>query len=131
MLSKTVADLFTYAEDPSTVETQRFIRIFDKLFDCLNVRDLHQWVQKRKPDLKPYHKVDDERFEWLETVFLGYLNEWETAARSRSDLNEKEREKLMLSRETREGLRITGWYCHVLASNLLHIFLYLHSEIFC
>ena len=63
MLSKTVVDHFAYAEDPSTTETQRFIRIFDKLFDCLNVRDLHQWVQKRKPDLKPYNKVDDERFE--------------------------------------------------------------------
>lgn len=68
-MSKTVADLFAYVEDPSTTETQKFVRMFDKLFDCLNVRDLHQWVRKCKPDLKPYHKVDDERFE----VSLHYI----------------------------------------------------------
>ena len=32
---------------------------------------------------------------------ISYLNEWETADSSRSDLNEKERGKLMLN--------VTGW----------------------
>ena len=67
-LRKTIADLFAYFEDLSNTEIERFIRIFDKLFDCLNVRDLHQWVQKRKPDLKPYSKVDDARFKVIDNI---------------------------------------------------------------
>ena len=62
-MSKTVADLFEYYGDASTTETKRFVMTFDKFFDCLNVRDLHQWVKKLKPDLKPYRKVTDARFE--------------------------------------------------------------------
>ena len=62
VLSKTVADAFAYFGDPSTRETQKFILMFDRLFDCLNVRDFNQWKVKRKPDLKPYRSVDDERF---------------------------------------------------------------------
>ena len=54
VLSKPVADLFDYFGDPSTNETKRFVLMFDRFFDCLNVRDLHQWVHKLKPDLKPY-----------------------------------------------------------------------------
>lgn len=56
------------------------------------MKDLYQWVQKCKPDLKPYSKVDDAKFQvtfhyfimmsnlanlftyqWLEEVFLGYI----------------------------------------------------------
>ena len=61
-MSKTVADLFEYFDDPSTTETKKFVLMFDRLFDCLNVRDLHQWVRKLKPDLKPYRNADDPRF---------------------------------------------------------------------
>jgi len=67
-LSKTVADLFEYYGDTSTTETKRFVMMFDKFFDCLNVRDLHQWVKKLKPDLKPYRKVTDARFEVMNMV---------------------------------------------------------------
>ena len=35
--------------------------IFDRFFDCLNVRSLDEWRQKRKPDLKPYYSPNDER----------------------------------------------------------------------
>ena len=28
----------------------------------INVRDFNQWKEKRKPDLKPYRSIDDERF---------------------------------------------------------------------
>ena len=47
-------------------------------------------------------------YQWLETVFLGYLDEWEAAVSSRTDLSAKDEEKSMLSRETLEGLRIAG-----------------------
>ena len=62
VLSKTVADVFAYFGDPATEETQRFVTMFDKLFDYLNVRSKDQWIHKLKPDLKPYTSVDDPRF---------------------------------------------------------------------
>ena len=63
VLSKTVANVFAYFGDPATEETQRFVTMFDKLFDCLNVQSKDQWIHKLKPDLKPYTIiVDDPRF---------------------------------------------------------------------
>ena len=62
VLSKTVADVFAYFGDPATEETQRFVTMFDKLFDCLNVRSKDQWIHKLNPDWKPYTSVDDPRF---------------------------------------------------------------------
>ena len=57
-----MADALAYFGDPDTRETERFIRYFDKLFDCLNVRSLSEWKTSRKPDRKPYTSPDDDRF---------------------------------------------------------------------
>lgn len=56
-----MADAFAYYGDPATSETELFVRNFDRLFDCLNVRSLSEWKTKKKPDLKPYTSVDDSR----------------------------------------------------------------------
>ena len=48
VLSKTVSDLFSYCEGPSMAETQRFVHLSDKFFNCLNVRELNQWRKKRR-----------------------------------------------------------------------------------
>ena len=45
--------------------------------------------------------------QWLEKEFLGYLNEWEESVEGRVEI-EKERNKMLLSRETIEGLRMSG-----------------------
>uniref|UniRef100_A0A1X7UBG4 Transposable element P transposase-like RNase H domain-containing protein n=1 Tax=Amphimedon queenslandica TaxID=400682 RepID=A0A1X7UBG4_AMPQE len=90
VLSKTVADIFAYIGDESTEETQKFVLLFDKLFDCLHVRDDTQWCQKKKPDLKPYREIDDKRFEKASVI-------------SRTDLSKDAQSKLLLSRETQEG----------------------------
>ena len=45
--------------------------------------------------------------QWLEKKFLGYLNEWEKSVEGRVEI-EKERNKMLLSRETIEGLRMSG-----------------------
>ena len=63
VLSKSVADAFAYFGDPSTSETETFVRHFDRLFDCLNVRSLSEWKTKAKPDRKPYTRPDDSRLE--------------------------------------------------------------------
>ena len=44
-----------------TSETELFVRNFDRLFNCLNVRSLTEWKAKHKIDLKPYTFADDER----------------------------------------------------------------------
>ena len=40
--------------------------------------------------------------------FLGYLSAWEREVEAMPVLTKKEKQQMMLSRETREGLRITG-----------------------
>lgn len=45
---------------------------------------------------------------WLETDFLGYLDEWEISVQGRKGFTAAERKKMRLSDETLEGLRITG-----------------------
>ena len=45
--------------------------------------------------------------QWLEKDFLGYLTEWENSIASRKDLTHSE-QKMCLSTETLQGLRITG-----------------------
>ena len=48
---------------PGTQETTCFVRIFDRAFDYLNVRNLSEWREKRKPDRKPYESPSDERLQ--------------------------------------------------------------------
>ena len=39
--------------------------MFDKFFDCLNVRNCNGHITKQKPFLKLYSSINDERFDWL------------------------------------------------------------------
>lgn len=61
MLSKTIADAFSVAENDTFRETETFIRNFDRFFDCMNVRHLNEAMYKKKPDLRPYISPDDSR----------------------------------------------------------------------
>ena len=56
-----MADAFAYYGDPATTETEKFVRKFDRLFDCLNVRSLSASNTNKKDDLKPYTSPDDSR----------------------------------------------------------------------
>ena len=46
--------------------------------------------------------------QWLEKEFLEYLHNWEVYAEKQSNGCVKAKNKMMLSRETIEGLHITG-----------------------
>ena len=46
-----------------TEETEQFCRTFDRFFDMLNTRIIHQEIRSKKPDLAAYEKADDSRFE--------------------------------------------------------------------
>lgn len=72
MLSTSIAHYFTYFNEEGTDEVQQFVQLFDKFFDCVNVRDDQQWRRKRKPDLKPYRSLDDERFEV--SIFISHVS---------------------------------------------------------
>lgn len=47
-------------------------------------------------------------FQWLLDDFLGFLSDWDEKSLGIADLTKKEKARLCLSRETLEGLRITG-----------------------
>ena len=129
MLSETVANALKYHGDASTTETERFVRTFDKFFDCLNVRNLQEHHHRRKPNLAPYSSSTDERLsvsafksfsqrfkvyeiythlQWLENDFLGYLKEWKDDVAARDDVTKAQKPRMCLSKETLEGLHITG-----------------------
>ena len=57
-----MAKAFKYYGNAKTKETQRFVEMFDTFFDCLNVRHPTEYMRRLKPNLKPYSKIDDERF---------------------------------------------------------------------
>ena len=111
MLSDTVAEAFAYLGDPKTIESKIF-----RLPEC------HEHLRRLKPNIRPYTSKDDERFtvcycglvvhitlsQWLEKDFLGYLQEWEESVNSRLDVSDTNKAKMLLSRETIEGLHITG-----------------------
>ena len=92
ILSHTTSEALNYYGIQGSAATQTLLRFMDRFFDMLNVRSKGEAVQKRKDDLKVYESADDSRLTWLEDAFLGYLDAWAL---------------MLLSNETREGLRIT------------------------
>ena len=72
VLSSSVAAAMEYFGDTETVETQKFVRIFDRFFDCLNTRHPKEGILKRKPDLSPYRSLSDTRLKVCLYVKLYY-----------------------------------------------------------
>ena len=62
VLSASVAHAMELMGDPEMTETIRFVRFFDRFFDCLNVSSLSEGRQTRKTDLYPYRSPNDKRF---------------------------------------------------------------------
>lgn len=46
--------------------------------------------------------------QWLKDGFLGYLKSWEDSVMSRNGFEKSEKQKMLLSTQTLEGLKITG-----------------------
>ena len=61
VLSNSVAEALALDGDPSTTETQRFVRMFNRFFDLLNVRSLSESIRHRRSDTWPYRDPNDER----------------------------------------------------------------------
>lgn len=59
--------------------------------------------------------------QWLENDFLGYLKEWKDSVDARTDVPKAEKPTMLLSRETQEGLHITGTLlCYI--RKLVHVY---------
>lgn len=47
-------------------------------------------------------------FQWLQESFLGYLHEWQCSIDGREDFSKGQKNMMCLSKETLDGLKITG-----------------------
>ena len=61
VLSSSVADALTLLDEDKTMETRKLIRLMDKFFDCLNVRNTFHGTTTRNENLHPCTKCNDER----------------------------------------------------------------------
>ena len=62
---------------------------------------------QRKEFLKPYTDVDDQRFQWLEEEFLGYLQSWRDSIDAREgEYDGSARSKMFNAWQTYEGLKL-------------------------
>lgn len=48
------------------------------------------------------------KMQWLSTTFLNTLDEWEKEVKGMPDMTNDHKNRLLLSRETCQGLKITG-----------------------
>jgi ribosomal protein S26 len=62
VLSDTVGHILKEFGPPEAVATSEFCLNMDKFFDCCNVRNTEEYKRKRKPFLRPFENVADERF---------------------------------------------------------------------
>ncbi|XP_034315553.2 uncharacterized protein [Magallana gigas] len=92
---------------PEMAETSKFFQLVDRFFDCLNGRSLHEAIRTRKPDLAPYKQADDPRFEFLRGEFLDYFSNWQASVTARPGFTKQERNKMVLSHQTIEGIIMT------------------------
>ena len=74
VLSATVSNVLSTYSGPECSATAKFCSMMNSFFDCLNVRCTTEGKIKRNNFLLSCTSQDDERFNWLENVFLKYLD---------------------------------------------------------
>ena len=66
-----MASALQFVDDEGTRETRTLIRMMDRFFDCVNVKNPLEHKLKRKDTRAPFHKVNDWRFKvWRENLLL-------------------------------------------------------------
>ena len=80
----------------------------DSLFDTMNLRNIESPEFERKPFLAPFTSVNDDRFGWLQNVFLKYFEDWLTSIEQLpGNFSRNARSGLFISCQTFEGLNFT------------------------
>lgn len=107
VLSNTMATAITLIVGEPASETVKFIKMFNTFFDIVNTRNYSESKVKNNPNLAPFENANDWRLQWLEQDFLGYLQDWEDEVQNLELPKDCDRKKMLLSRDTREGLQMT------------------------
>src|SRR6218665_1914478 len=109
VLSDTVANALDFAYGDSVRSTVHFIRIMNKWFDIVNVKNLFEGRNTRNTNLEPFTDSNDPRLLWMETEFLDYFNNWKAAVDGRpGTISLKEKQQMQLSTQTLHGFQITS-----------------------
>lgn len=56
-----MAEAIALENDDNLRETERFVRLFNKFFDIMNIRCITEYVRTRNPDKKPFYDENDDR----------------------------------------------------------------------
>ena len=106
VLSKSVAIALRETGREDVIGTAVFCEMMNGFFDCTNVRSLTEH-QKKNPFIMPYESADDQHLRWLKDVFLAYLESWKKSTEAREGTyTSDDRQKMFLSQQTYEGLKI-------------------------
>lgn len=70
-----------------------------------------------------YYQKNLSFLQWLKRDFLAYLSEWQSSVAARDGFTAAEKTMMTLSRETLEGLRVTGTY--IIYSIHVHVYQFL------
>ena len=108
VLSSTVSKTLTSYGPPEAAGTAKFCLLMDGFFDIMNIRNIQSHEFERKPFLAPFTSVNDDRFGWLQNVFLKYFEDWLTSIEQRpGNFSRNARSNMFISWQTFEGLKIT------------------------
>lgn len=97
VLSQSVSKALEFTGGPEVEETAKFVDMFDKFFDCLNVNNFVTAYHKRKVFQRPYKSGTDFRLKWLEDTFLKYLDDWEESVKARPTYSDLAKKQMLLA----------------------------------
>ena len=89
MISETVAKAIEITNGPEASEAVKFIKMFNKFFDCLNVDNFWEGIKKRNTFKELYRSEHDFRRKWLAEEFIPYLDSWEKSINDRAGYNKE------------------------------------------
>ena len=92
---------------PQANATADFCDMGNKFFDVMNIRCQKECLVTRNEDKKLFTSKYDKRLEWLQSTFLGYFSDWKHSIEMREGFTRRGKEKMFISAQTYEGLRIT------------------------
>ena len=81
--------------------------MMNNLFDIFNVRNSEKGIKTKNFFLKPFTSDTDERFEWLHYTFFPYFINWKLSIENREYFSQSEKEKIFISRQIYEGIKIS------------------------
>lgn len=133
VLSSSVGKVLLEFGPKEAKETAKFCLLVDQFFDCGNVRNPNEHKTKRKPFLKPYSSVSDERFDWLKNVFLKYFEDWlDWIHQTHPEMSPETHARMFISWQTYEGIQINvKSITHCVKFLLNHGVSYVLTEKFC